>query len=168
MKVRTFFLILLTLSVSSCSISPKFTKPADEIVEKTQAATAKIAEPDTEVIALARQSARSWPGPQTPIRARRQPSPLPAAIHSPIEITLVESTSLRTVARFLSEHSGVPILVAEGHPDREPAGSELERQRAAGAESHHRPPGSQLAQRPPAALRSITPITVSGRCTRLR
>ena len=113
MKVRTFFLILLTLSVSSCSISPKFTQPADEIVEKTQAATAKVAEPDTEVIALVRESARSWPGPQTPIRARRQPAPLPAAIHAPIKITLVESTSLRTVARFLSEHSGVPILVAE-------------------------------------------------------
>ena len=113
MKVRTFFLILLSLLVSSCGITPKFTEPAEQILAKTQAATAKISEPNTEIIELARESARSWPGPQTPIRARRQPAPLPAAIHAPIKITMVEPTSLRTVARFLSELSGVTIQVAE-------------------------------------------------------
>ena len=72
-----------------------------------------MSEPGKEAIMFTRESSRSWPGPHTPIRASRQPTPLPPALHNPIEITLVEPISLRTVARFLSEHSGVQIQVAE-------------------------------------------------------
>ena len=112
-RAATFIFILTLSSMSSCSISPEITKQAEQIVQQTQSATEQMTERDKEVMPLTRESARSWPGPQKPIRSSRQTTAIPPALHDTIEITLVEPISLRTVARFLSEHSGVQIQVAE-------------------------------------------------------
>ena len=113
MSLRSAFIFIFALSMSSCRLSPQLTQQAEQIVEQSQSATAQMSGADKETVTLTRESSRSWPGPQKPIRSSRQTTAIPPALHDTIEITLVEPISLRTVARFLSEHSGVQIQVAE-------------------------------------------------------
>jgi len=104
----------MTLMLANCQLLPQSIRDSEQtIVDGAVEQTSRLDQTQTHEIPWTQKFDKSWLGPKQPIALRQAEIPPPAELYEPIEITLIEPASLRSIARLLSAHSAVQVQVAE-------------------------------------------------------